>query len=206
MEISGSPGRRGNTFRSDTGGRRLRKPPRTGSRWFPRRSHDEVRRGTRWRRPRRASRPLHSSPMVGSAPMPLASGARLGPFEVLEPLGAGGMGEVYRARDSRLGRIVAVKVLRPDVAADPARIDRFEREARAASALNHPNIVTIHDVGVEGGTSYIAMEWVDGSPLRNLVTRARPQAIPTRRQPRRADRRRAGRGACRGHRPPRSQA
>ena len=111
--------------------------------------------------------------------MPLASGARLGPFEVLEPLGVGGMGEVYRARDSRLGRIVAVKVLRPDVAADPARIDRFEREARAASALNHPNIVTIHDVGVEGGTSYIAMEWVDGSPLRNLVTRARPQAIPT---------------------------
>ena len=72
------------------------------------------------------------SPMVGSPPMPLASGARLGPFEVLEPLGAGGMGEVYRARDSRLGRIVAVKVLRPDVAADPARIERFEREARAA--------------------------------------------------------------------------
>ena len=119
------------------------------------------------------------SPMVGSPPMPLASGARLGPFEVLEPLGAGGMGEVYRARDSRLGRIVAVKVLRPDVAADPGRIERFEREARAASALNHPNIVTIHDVGGEGGTSYIAMEWVDGLPLRDLVARARPQAIPT---------------------------
>ena len=117
--------------------------------------------------------------MVGSPPMPLASGARLGPFEVLEPLGAGGMGEVYRARDSRLGRIVAVKVLRPDVAADPDRIERFEREARAASALNHPNIVTIYDVGVEGGTSYIAMEWVDGSALRDLVARARPQAIPT---------------------------
>jgi len=111
--------------------------------------------------------------------MPLASGARLGPFEVLEPLGAGGMGEVYRARDSRLGRTVAVKVLRPEVAADPARIERFEREARAASALNHPNIVTIHDVGVEAGTSYIAMEWVDGSPLRDLVTRAKPQGIST---------------------------
>ncbi len=117
--------------------------------------------------------------MVGSAPMPLASGARLGPFEVLEPLGAGGMGEVYRARDSRLGRIVAVKVLRPDVAADPDRIERFQREARAASALNHPNIVTIHDVGGEEGTSYIAMEWVDGLPLRDLVARAKPQAIAT---------------------------
>ena len=89
------------------------------------------------------------------------------------------MGEVYRARDSRLGRIVAVKVLRPDVAADPDRIERFEREARAASALNHPNIVTIYDVGVEGGMSYIAMEWVDGSALRDLVARAKPQAIPT---------------------------
>ena len=111
--------------------------------------------------------------------MPVVSGAHLGPFEVLEPLGAGGMGEVYRARDSRLGRIVAVKVLRPDLAGDPDRIERFEREARAASALNHPNIVTIHDVGVEGGMSYIAMEWVDGSPLRDLVARAKPQTIPT---------------------------
>ena len=111
--------------------------------------------------------------------MALISGAHLGPFEVLEPLGAGGMGEVYRARDSRLGRIVAVKVLRPDVAADPDRIERFEREARAASALNHPNIVTIYDVGVGGGMSYIAMEWVDGSALRDLVARAKPQAIPT---------------------------
>ena len=111
--------------------------------------------------------------------MALVSGEHLGPFEVLEPLGAGGMGEVYRARDSRLGRIVAVKVLRPDVAADPDRIERFEREARAASALNHPNIVTIYDVGVGGGMSYIAMEWVDGSALRDLVARAKPQAIPT---------------------------
>ena len=111
--------------------------------------------------------------------MPLAPGARLGPFEILEPLGRGGMGEVYRARDSRLGRIVAVKVLRRDVAADPGRIERFERESRAASALNHPNIVTIHDVGVAEGTSYIAMEWVDGSSLRDLVAGGKPQAIPT---------------------------
>ena len=108
--------------------------------------------------------------------MALDSGARLGPYEILEPLGMGGMGEVYRARDRRLGRIVAIKVLRGDVAADPDRIERFEREARAASALNHPNIVTIHDVGVEGAASYIAMEWVDGASLRELVAAGKPQA------------------------------
>jgi serine/threonine-protein kinase len=110
--------------------------------------------------------------------MPLDPGARLGPYEILEPIGSGGMGEVYRARDGRLGRIVAIKVLRHDLAADPDRIERFEREARSASALNHPNIVTIHDVGVEGSTSYIAMEWVDGVSLRELVAAGKPQAVP----------------------------
>src|SRR5262245_54558385 len=110
--------------------------------------------------------------------MRLDPGARLGPYEILEPLGSGGMGEVYRARDERLGRIVAIKVLRQDLAADPDRIERFEREARSASALNHPNIVTIHDVGVEGSTSYIAMEWVDGASLRELVAAGKPQPPP----------------------------
>jgi TolB-like protein len=110
--------------------------------------------------------------------MALDSGARLGPYEILEPLGAGGMGEVYRARDGRLGRVVAIKLLRRDLAADPDRIERFEREARSASALNHPNIVTIHDVGVEGSTSYIAMEWVDGTSLRELVAAGKPQPAP----------------------------
>ena len=111
--------------------------------------------------------------------MALLSGAHLGPFEVLEPLGAGGMGEVYRARDSRLGRIVAVKVLRPDLAADPDRIERFEREARAASALNHPNIVTIYDVGVEGGC--LTSPWNGWTARRCAISfaRAKPQAIPT---------------------------
>jgi TolB-like protein len=108
--------------------------------------------------------------------MTLAPGARLGPYEIVAPIGAGGMGEVYRARDTRLGRIVAIKVLRGDLAADADRIERFEREARSASALNHPNIVTIHDVGAEGATSYIAMEWVDGSSLRDLVSSGKPQA------------------------------
>ena len=107
--------------------------------------------------------------------MTLAPGARLGPYEIVAPIGAGGMGEVYRARDTRLGRIVAIKVLRRDVSADADRIERFDREARSASALNHPNIVTIHDVGVEAGTPYIAMEWVDGSSLRDLVASGKPQ-------------------------------
>jgi serine/threonine protein kinase/tetratricopeptide (TPR) repeat protein len=110
--------------------------------------------------------------------MALDTGARLGPYEILEPLGTGGMGEVYRARDGRLGRIVAIKVLRHDLAADRDRVERFEREARSASGLNHPNIVTIHDVGIEKSTSYIAMEWVDGTTLRELVATGRPQPVP----------------------------
>ncbi len=71
-------------------------------------------------------------------------GTRLGPYEILAPIGAGGMGEVYRARDTRLGRDVAIKVLRQELASDPERLKRFEQEARSASALNHPNIITIY--------------------------------------------------------------
>ncbi|HEY6146436.1 MAG TPA: protein kinase, partial [Thermoanaerobaculia bacterium] len=100
--------------------------------------------------------------------MTLTAGTRLGPYEILSPLGAGGMGEVYRARDSRLGRDVALKVLPEDVSANRSRVSRFEQEARSASALNHPNIVTIHDVGESGAVSYIAMELVDGRTLREL--------------------------------------
>ena len=101
--------------------------------------------------------------------MMLAAGARLGPYEILEPLGAGGMGEVYRARDSRLGREVALKVLPMELALDPERLARFEQEARSASALNHPNIVTVHDIGTSDATSWIAMELVDGRTLRELA-------------------------------------
>ena len=79
--------------------------------------------------------------------MTLASGTRIGPYEVLGPLGAGGMGEVYRARDDRLSRTIALKVLPGEFSADTGRLDRFEKEARAASSLNHPNIVTIYEIG-----------------------------------------------------------
>src|SRR5205814_10089415 len=101
--------------------------------------------------------------------MTLASGTRLGPYEIVAALGAGGMGEVYRARDARLGREVALKVLPLDLAMDAERLRRFEREARAASALNHPNVVTIHDVGTENGTPWLAMELVSGESLRDLL-------------------------------------
>ena len=101
--------------------------------------------------------------------MTLAAGTRLGPFEIIAPLGAGGMGEVYRARDSRLGRDVAVKVLSPEFAADADRRKRFEQEARSASALNHSNIVTIYDIGSDETTIYIAMELIDGKTLREVL-------------------------------------
>src|SRR6266540_305545 len=101
--------------------------------------------------------------------MTLAVGSRLGPFEILSPLGAGGMGEVYRARDSRLGRDVAVKVLPVELASDADRRKRFEQEARSASALNHPNIITIHDIGSSDSAFYIAMELVDGKTLREVL-------------------------------------
>jgi Tol biopolymer transport system component len=99
----------------------------------------------------------------------LAAGTRIGPYEVLGPLGAGGMGEVYRARDERLARSVALKVLPGEISADAGRLERFEKEARAASSLNHPSIVTIYDIGLSGSVSYIAMELVEGRTLRELL-------------------------------------
>jgi dipeptidyl aminopeptidase/acylaminoacyl peptidase len=101
--------------------------------------------------------------------MTLAPGARLGPYQIVAPIAAGGMGEVFRARDTRLGREVAVKVLPGGAGADPERRARFEQEARSASALNHPNIVTLLDIGDADGQSYIAMEHVEGRTLRELV-------------------------------------
>jgi serine/threonine protein kinase len=97
--------------------------------------------------------------------MALTSGTKLGPYEIQSPLGAGGMGEVYRARDTRLDRTVAVKILPSHLAEDPEARQRFEREARTISSLNHPNICTLHDVGEEDGTSYLVMEYVQGETL-----------------------------------------
>ena len=108
--------------------------------------------------------------------MTLASGSKLGAYEILSPLGAGGMGEVYRAKDARLGRDVAIKVLPAAVASDSDRRARFEGEARAASALNHPNILTIYDIGESGGTVFIAMELVEGRTLRELLASGDPMA------------------------------
>ncbi len=102
----------------------------------------------------------------------LHAGTRLGPYEVVELLGVGGMGEVYRGRDPRLGREVAIKVLPVEVGQDAARLRRFEQEARAASALNHPNILTVFDVGSIAGTSYLVTELLEGSSLRSRLQRA----------------------------------
>src|SRR6202521_2113261 len=101
--------------------------------------------------------------------MALTSGTKLGPYEIQSPLGAGGMGEVFRARDTRLGRSVAIKIMAAAFSADCDRLDRFEQEARSASALNHPNIVTIYELGQDGSTHYIAMELVEGKTLRELL-------------------------------------
>src|SRR5471032_337404 len=111
-----------------------------------------------------------------SLQMTLTTGSRLGPYEILAPLGAGGMGEVYRARDAKLGRDIAVKVLPTAMASDPDRRQRFELEARSASALNHPNILTVFDIGEADGSLYIAMELVEGKTLRELVASGEPMA------------------------------
>ena len=94
--------------------------------------------------------------------MSLSAGSRLGPYEIVAPLGAGGMGEVYRAKDTRLGREVAVKVLPQHLSSNAETRARFEREAKTVSSLSHPHICTLHDVGREGDTDYLVMELVEG--------------------------------------------
>src|SRR5450631_929429 len=107
--------------------------------------------------------------------MPLAPGTKLGPYEILSPLGSGGMGEVYRARDTRLDRTVAVKILPTEVSADPLRKQRFELEAKVISGLNHPHICTLFDVGNQDGMDFIVMECVEGE---TLATRLQKGALP----------------------------
>jgi serine/threonine protein kinase len=101
--------------------------------------------------------------------MPLSTGTRLGPYEIIAALGAGGMGEVYRARDVRLGRVVAIKILRSTVAADPERLGRFEREARTLASLNHPNIATLYGVEETNGVTALVMEVVEGETLAERI-------------------------------------
>ena len=103
--------------------------------------------------------------------MSLSLGTRFGPYEVLAPIGAGGMGEVYRARDSRLGRMVAIKILPEHLSSQPQFRERFEREARAVSSLNHPHICTLHDLGREGGVDYVVMKYLEGETLAKRLTK-----------------------------------
>src|SRR5437879_6963332 len=97
--------------------------------------------------------------------MPLTAGTKLGPYEVIAPLGAGGMGEVYRATDTRLDRTVAIKIVPVHLSDNPEAKQRFEREARTISSLNHPHICVLHDVGSQNGTDYLVMECVEGETL-----------------------------------------
>src|SRR5215475_902002 len=101
--------------------------------------------------------------------MPIAAGAKLGPYRIIAPLGAGGMGEVFRARDDRLGREVAVKVLPLPFVADADRLRRFGDEARAAGALSHPGILAVHDVGEHDGAPYIVSELLEGQTVRERL-------------------------------------
>src|SRR5436190_196465 len=109
--------------------------------------------------------------------MTIAAGTRLGPYEILSPLGAGGMGEVYRARDTSLGRDVAIKVLPVAYSEDAERLRRFEQEAQAVGALNHPSILVIHQIGTDEGAPYIVSELLEGETLRERMSGA---ALPQR--------------------------
>lgn len=103
--------------------------------------------------------------------MTLEPGFKLGPYEILSPLGAGGMGEVYKAKDSRLDRCVALKVLPAALAQDPSRRARLEREAKAISQLNHPHICTLYDIGRDEGIDFLVMEYLEGETLGNRLKR-----------------------------------
>ena len=136
--------------------------------------------------------------------MPLCAGARLGPYEILAPIGKGGMGEVYSARDTRLNRDVAVKVLPQSFATESAR-ERFQREARAASALNHPNICAVFDVGESQGHPFLVMELLTGKTLREHIG-GKPLDISGRARAERPGGRRAGGSPRQRHRSSRYQA
>ena len=107
--------------------------------------------------------------------MPLAAGTKLGPYEIADQLGAGGMGEVYRATDTRLDRTVAIEVLPEHLAGRADLRERFEREAKAVRSLNHPHICTLHDIGEQDGIHYLVMDHVDGKTLQQRLEKGRLQ-------------------------------
>nr|MDP9322271.1 serine/threonine protein kinase [Acidobacteriota bacterium] len=112
--------------------------------------------------------------------MTLAPGARFGPYEILSAIGAGGMGEVYKGKDTRLDRTVAIKILPADLATDPQFRERFEREAKSISALNHPNICTLYDVGRDNHVDFLVMEYLEGETLAARLAKGRlglPEAL-----------------------------
>src|SRR6201982_1937056 len=109
--------------------------------------------------------------------MPLSPGVRLGPYEILDTIGAGGMGEVYRARDTRLGREIALKILPESFACESDRLHRFEQEARSIAALNHPNILAVFDIGQHNGSPFLVSELLEGENLRAVLDRG---ALPQR--------------------------
>jgi serine/threonine protein kinase len=109
--------------------------------------------------------------------MALMAGARVGPYEIVSIIGVGGMGEVYKARDSRLDRIIAIKLLPADVAGRVDRRARFEKEARAISSLSHPHICTLYDIGDDGGRPFIVMEYLEGETLDDRLTRGPLPAV-----------------------------
>ena len=110
--------------------------------------------------------------------MALDLGVRLGPYEIVAPIGAGGMGEVYRARDTRLSRDVAIKILAGPLASDPSRRERFEREARIISSLNHPNICALYDIGIDSGRDFLVLELLEGEPLDRRLARTNGRPLP----------------------------
>src|SRR3990170_3259709 len=104
--------------------------------------------------------------------MAMTPGTRLGPYEIQSAIGAGGMGEVYKARDTRLDRTVAIKILPETLAGDPSFRERFEREAKAIASLQHPHICTLHDVGQQDGIDYLVLEYLEGETLADRLARA----------------------------------